>query len=172
MKRQLLQASLVGSLVLGLAASTACGGGGGGGGGGGVGPSDARWDLKGTVRDQSNAPLYSATVEVADGSNVGRSVATSMEGAYSLVGLLQGGFTLKASKRGYVAVTRGVTLTSNTTADLTLAQDVPSVSVAFDPTTIATAPSSNRDTRSALPSFSRSASRTTWTRRSRPWSSS
>ena len=50
--------------------------------------------------DQSNAPLYSATVEVADGSNVGRSVATNMEGAYSLVGLLQGGFTLKASKRG------------------------------------------------------------------------
>lgn len=145
MKREVVQASLVGSVALALAASLACGGGGGAGGGGSIaGPSGNRWELSGVVRGPSDAPLAGATVEILDGPNAAQSVTTSTAGAYSLPSLVQGGFTVRAAKRGYVAVARGITLTANTTADFTLAQDQPAVSIAFDPETIPTFPSGNR----------------------------
>ncbi len=79
------------------------------------------WTVSGVVRDDSTGePVAGASVSVQDGPNADKSGVTDSSGAYVLAGLLEGGFTLRASASGYRAVFQGVSLTENRTVEFSL----------------------------------------------------
>ncbi|HTK28152.1 MAG TPA: carboxypeptidase regulatory-like domain-containing protein [Vicinamibacterales bacterium] len=81
--------------------------------------------LSGTVTDTSgNAGLGGVSVQIADGSNAGRSTSTSSNGGYSLSGLTSGSFNVQFSKSGYGSVTRGVTLSGDTQLNVGLTSTI------------------------------------------------
>jgi hypothetical protein len=110
------------ALVVALAAS-ACGGSNGSPAAptpSAPAPTPQTFTLTGRVTSTSGAAIGSATVRISDGANTGRSTTTSGSGDYSLTGLAASGFTVVASATNYVAVGKGVTLTSSQTVDFQL----------------------------------------------------
>jgi len=54
----------------------------------------------------SGRPLSNVRIEVIDGSRAGDSATTDAIGRYELAGPFSGAITVRASKDGYVSVTR------------------------------------------------------------------
>jgi hypothetical protein len=72
--------------------------------------------LSGQVTDSlTGAGIAGALVAVADGVNAGKSTSTGQNGDYTLTNLQQAGFTVNVTVSGYVAASKGVTLTANAT---------------------------------------------------------
>jgi len=110
-------------VVAGSAAALAsCGGDDNNGGGSSTptGPTTSTYTLSGTVSSSSGGVVSGATVQIQDGTNAGKSATTSSAGSYSITGLTAGGFTVRVSATGYSPVTRGVTVTGNSTENFTL----------------------------------------------------
>src|SRR5262245_10504201 len=61
-----------------------------------------------------------ATVTFTDGSNAGMSATTDGAGNYSIGALKSGGFNITVSAPGYQSVSRGVTLSANSTQNFSL----------------------------------------------------
>jgi hypothetical protein len=79
------------------------------------------WNLTGTVRRaDTGAPVAGASVAILDGPNAGRVTATSDSGAYTLLGLTPGGFSLRAQHADYFETAQAVDLTSDRTLDFGL----------------------------------------------------
>jgi len=83
-------------------------------------PSASTYTMSGTVSSASGGVISGATVQVLDGANAGKSATTSSTGSYSITGLTPGGFTVRASASGYSPLSRGVTMTSDSTQNFTL----------------------------------------------------
>ncbi len=84
-------------------------------------PTTQTATLSGVVRDgQGESPLSQVIVAVMDGGNSGRLVTTDAGGSYSLSALQQGGFTVRFSRTGFTDTDRAVTLTGDTTLNVTL----------------------------------------------------
>ena len=83
-------------------------------------PSAAAWTLSGTVTSAATGAIIGATVRILDGPNANAQTVTDAGGRYWFANLQQAGFTVQASANGFATVTRGVTLTTNTTADFQL----------------------------------------------------
>lgn len=86
-------------------------------------PAPSTFTLRGQVSE--GAPFTAtkipgAKVEFVDGANTGKSAVTDGSGNYSMEGLAQGGFTVRASADGFQSVSVGITLTSNLTRDFNL----------------------------------------------------
>jgi len=100
-------------------------------------PAVAKWQLRGTVTETAtNRGLAEARIELADGPDAGASASTDSSGRYTLAGLTQAGFTVRASKAGFVTQSQPVTLTRDTTLDFTVVRASPNVKAVFEPTTI------------------------------------
>src|SRR5579863_6632136 len=68
--------------------------------------------ITGTVLDQSNAAVPNATVTAkSEGTGVARSVTTGAAGAYTIVNLLPGDYTIGGTASGFAAFQRRVTVT-------------------------------------------------------------
>jgi len=86
----------------------------------------ATFTLNGTVTDgTSHGILPGITVQVASGTNAGKSAVTDSSGNYSMIGLAAGTFTLSASATSYQTATQQVTLSANTRVDLVLQRVAP-----------------------------------------------
>jgi carboxypeptidase family protein len=89
-------------------------------------PAPTTFTLSGTVTDSvTTSALTGSTVTIFDGVNVGRSTATAADGTYSLTGLTQGAFTIRATLAGYTQLERAVNLTQNTQLNFALVRSVP-----------------------------------------------
>lgn len=73
-----------------------------------------------TVGNTSGAGIPGATVAIFDGADAGKSTTTDGNGRYSIAGLRTGGFTTNVTAPGYVSGSRGISLTTNTTANFGL----------------------------------------------------
>ena len=93
-------------------ASSGCAGNGGGGGGSPAPtptPTPTTFTLQGQVSEEEpfgGTKIAGAKVEFVDGANAGKSATTNANGNYSITGLSQGGFTVRASATGYLEVSR------------------------------------------------------------------
>ncbi len=83
-------------------------------------PTASTWALTGTVSSSVGGGIAAATVSILDGPDAGKQTTTDGGGRFSFTGLMQAGFTLRATANGYTPVSKGVTLTSNTTTDFQL----------------------------------------------------
>jgi Carboxypeptidase regulatory-like domain len=85
-------------------------------------PVATSYTLSGTVSETSpiTGVVSDVRIDVLDGPNAGRSAMSDSGGRYTMSGLSSGMFQLRASKSGYVRAERNVTLSSNTTLDLTV----------------------------------------------------
>lgn len=114
------------SVVLALLGAVTCGGGGGAA----TNPTTpstptpppvTTFTLSGQVTDSlTTIPIAGATVSVLDGTNAGKSTTTNSSGNYTLSGLQQSGFTIRATANDYVAAEKSLTLTANTTLSFQL----------------------------------------------------
>lgn len=93
-------------------------------------PNRATWALSGTVRAAGGGPIGLATIAVLDGPDAGRQASTDNAGAYSIAGLQQAGFSVRASANGFTPASDSVTLTANRTLDFQL-QRLPVASLTF-----------------------------------------
>ena len=57
---------------------------------------------------------------VVDGPDAGKEALSDTSGRYGFSGLRQGGFTIRATANGFVAVTQAISLTANSNADFQL----------------------------------------------------
>lgn len=116
----------------GVLVSVACGGGGGNGS---PAPSPSpspppatTFTLTGQVTEPApfttNA-IANARIEFVDGANAGKSATTDSNGNYVIANVNRGGFTVRASASGYVAVSSPVTITANGTLDFELPPNGP-----------------------------------------------
>jgi hypothetical protein len=81
----------------------------------------ATFAVNGTVTDgTSHGILPNITVQIASGTNVGKSAVTDGSGNYVLSGLAAGTFTLSAAATSYQTTTQQVTLSASTRVDLVL----------------------------------------------------
>jgi hypothetical protein len=71
-------------------------------------------------RYERGAALSGATVTILDGPNARRSVMTGGNGTFTMAGLVQSGFTVRATLNGFIDADRGVTLTQNVAIQLRL----------------------------------------------------
>src|SRR5690606_2705082 len=78
--------------------------------------------LTGTVKSGSSL-LSNALVEVRSGTNSGKSVRTDGAGRYTLNNLSSGSMTVRASRSGYIASQRTISLTANATLNFDLTRD-------------------------------------------------
>jgi hypothetical protein len=70
--------------------------------------------LSGWVRDgQTNSTLPGATVLILDGANSGRTTTVRSDGAYQMVELQPGTFTVRFSRAGYVTIDLTFTLSGD-----------------------------------------------------------
>jgi hypothetical protein len=83
-------------------------------------PTPTTFTLSGTVTSTSGTPINGATVRVNDGPNASRSATTAANGTYTLANLTLSGFTATASATNFVALGKGVNLTSSQTIDFQL----------------------------------------------------
>jgi hypothetical protein len=80
-----------------------------------------RSTLSGFVTDSvSRRGVPSATVQVLDGPNGGRTASTDESGFYSLPALIQGNFTVRATRGGYEAAEANTALSADTRLDLVI----------------------------------------------------
>jgi hypothetical protein len=84
-------------------------------------PAPARLTLSGVVSGAGVGPLGGARVEVVSGVNLGQSATADAAGRYTLVDLVPGAMTLRASAAGYVPQTSTVTPSASQTVDFSLA---------------------------------------------------
>jgi hypothetical protein len=86
--------------------------------------------LTGRVFEGGNLPLVGARIEVVGGPQAGRSTTTPLNlNTYGLYGV-SGELQVRASKDGYAAVTRSVTMTENRVLDFELTPTRPPTTVA------------------------------------------
>ena len=83
-------------------------------------PQGPRWNLNGLVRSSAGSVIVGAVVAVVDGQDAGKEALSDTSGRYGFTGLRQGGFTIRATASGFLAVTQTITLTANTNADFQL----------------------------------------------------
>ena len=76
--------------------------------------------------------IQGATVTLRDGANVVKTATASELGFFSIRGLRPGTFTLSASAEGFLAVSRPLTLTDNTTASFELMPVPAAISGTFE----------------------------------------
>jgi hypothetical protein len=83
--------------------------------------TSSTFTLNGTVSlSTTGTGASTASVTILDGPNAGRTTQTDAAGAYSLTGLRSAGFNVSIVAPGFVTVTRGVNLASDTTLSVTL----------------------------------------------------
>ena len=96
-------------------------------------PAVLTWSLLGSVTESGEAkPITNATVRVQDGPNAGRTTTTDSNGAYTLLGLDQAGFTVVVTAPGYVEKAEGVSLTADRTLHFELSRSSEPLSFFFD----------------------------------------
>lgn len=84
-------------------------------------PTPTTFTLSGLVQDATDSSrLSGVAVRITDGPNANRSTTTDSAGSYSLASLQQSGLTVSFSRSGYNTLTRGVTLTQNTSLSVSL----------------------------------------------------
>lgn len=84
-------------------------------------PPPAFFTLAGVLsEDPDGVALPGGLVSVVSGVNAGKSSGTDGNGYYSIPGLQNGTFTLRASKAGYQSVDRQVTLAADTRFDMAI----------------------------------------------------
>jgi carboxypeptidase family protein/uncharacterized protein DUF3761 len=89
-------------------------------------PPQSAFTIAGVVSDDDEeTPIAGATVTVVDGANAGRSSTTDGNGYYSIPALRTGSFTIRATKGGYNAADRGLTLSADTRLDLRMRSTAP-----------------------------------------------
>lgn len=77
--------------------------------------------LSGLVTDSvSGRGVASATVQVLDGPNAGRSASTDESGFYSLPSLIQGSFTVRVTRSGYDVAEGSTALSADARLDLSI----------------------------------------------------
>src|SRR5580765_1962231 len=72
----------------------------------GVPGTQSEYSLFGIISDGLGRPLSDVRIEVLDGSRAGVSATTDASGRYELPGSFSGAITIRATKDGYVSVTR------------------------------------------------------------------
>ena len=88
-------------------------------------PPPATFAVNGTVTDgTSHGILPNITVQIASGTNIGKSAVTDGSGNYVLSGLTAGTFTLSAAATSYQTTTQQVTLSASNRVDLVLQRTV------------------------------------------------
>ena len=93
----------------------------------------ATYTVTGVVSDGtsgSSGRITTATVQLLDGPNAGRSTVTDASGTYALDGLAAGPATLSASIAEYQTVSTPVTISSNVRVDFVLRRLTPSINLA------------------------------------------
>lgn len=84
-------------------------------------PTASTFSLSGTISFTGvGSGIPSASVTILDGPNAGRSTQTDAAGAYGFSALTSAGFNVSISASGFLSVTRGVNLASNTTLSVSL----------------------------------------------------
>ena len=83
-------------------------------------PPPQTYTLTGVISDPAAKGIPNARVEVLNGDNTGKAVATDGNGAYTMTGLLGGTFRLRASADGYTTGEQNVTVPDVPRADFTL----------------------------------------------------
>lgn len=79
------------------------------------------YTLSGSVTiTNTSTPIPGAVVRVVDGPNAGASASTDGNGRYAITGLQRAGFSVAVDAAGYTSDARGITLTSNGTANFSL----------------------------------------------------
>jgi hypothetical protein len=89
------------------------------------------WNLTGTVSSSTGVGISGATVAVLDGPDLGKQATADTAGRYSLTGLQQAGFSVRASASSYTSMTRGVTLNANMVVDFQLIRQ-PTAAMTFE----------------------------------------
>ena len=85
----------------------------------------ATFAVNGTVTDgTSHGLLPNITVQIASGTNAGKSAVTDGSGNYVFSGLAAGTFTLSAAATSYQTTTQQVTLSASTRVDLVLQRTI------------------------------------------------
>ena len=72
--------------------------------------------------------ISGVVVTFVDGANQGKTATTGADGRYQIPGLVNGGYTVSASKAGYTTVLLPVGINGNTTLDFRLAPTAPRTS--------------------------------------------
>jgi hypothetical protein len=86
--------------------------------------------LRGAVVEPGNVPVFDSTVEVVDGPQAGRSATTaSGSNRYEIYGL-SGQTRLRATKNGYLAEIKAVSMTENRVVDFELRPTTPPAALA------------------------------------------
>jgi hypothetical protein len=94
----------------------------------GTGTAIATFTLSGIVTETApttSIVLAGARVEFVDGANQGRFATTGSDGRYQITGVVNGGFTVRASLAGYTTAMLPVGINGNTTLDIRLDPTAP-----------------------------------------------
>jgi hypothetical protein len=86
-------------------------------------PAASTWLLQGVVTESAptaTVPIVGARVEIVDGANAGRAATTDGNGYYALSGLTGSTFTLRTTHAAYQIADRPVTLSRDTTMNVTM----------------------------------------------------
>jgi len=97
----------------------------------GTGVALATFTLSGSVTETpptTSTVLAGAVVTFVDGANQGRSATTGADGRYQITGVVNGGYTVSATRAGYTPVALPVGINGNTTLDFRLEPIAPRTS--------------------------------------------
>jgi hypothetical protein len=97
----------------------------------GTGVTIPTFTLSGIVTETpptTSTVLSGVVVTVVDGANLGRTATTGADGRYQITGVVNGGFSVSASKSGYTTVLLPVGINGNTTLDFRLEPTTPRTS--------------------------------------------
>jgi hypothetical protein len=97
----------------------------------GTGVAVPTFTLSGLVTETpptTSTLLSGVVVTVVDGANQGRTATTGNDGRYQITGVVNGGFTVSASKAGYTTAMLPIGINGNTTLDFRLEPTTPRTS--------------------------------------------
>jgi hypothetical protein len=103
------------------------------------------WNLTGTVSSSTGGGISGATVAVVDGPDAGKQATADTAGRYSFTGLVQAGFSVRATASSFTPVTRGVTLTANMVTDFQLTRQLAAALTFEGPITFTPRPDGSYD---------------------------
>ena len=97
----------------------------------GTGTAVPTFTLSGLVTETpptTSTVVSGVVVTVIDGANQGKTATTGADGRYQITGVVNGGFTVSATKAGYVGTSLPVGINGNTTLDFRLEPVAPRMS--------------------------------------------
>jgi len=97
-------------------------------------PAASTFTLTGLVTDDAGQALSGVAATILDGANTNRITMTDGSGRYTMTTLSSGGLTVRFQRTGYADTTRPVTLTSDTTLNVTMTRSAINLSGAMSGT--------------------------------------